>query len=72
MKTMDHDYDQNIIKITGMGLRVEKCIEKRLSQFDTRDYMTVLNIEMTYTLFGLPGSPTDFLFFLAVLMYILN
>lgn len=49
---MDLTPDQNIMKIIGMGLRVENSIEKRLLQFDKR-YLNVLSIEMTYTLFRL-------------------
>lgn len=60
---MDLTPDQNIMKIVGMGLRVENSIEKRLLQFDKR-CMNVLSIEMTYTLFRLLESSTDFLFFL--------
>lgn len=60
---MDLTPDQNIMKIIGMGLRVENSIEKRLLQFDKR-CMNVLSIEMTYTLFRLLESSTDFLFFL--------
>lgn len=60
---MDLTPDQNIMKIIGMGLRMENSIEKRLLQFDKR-CMNVLSIEMTYTLFRLLESSTDFLFFL--------